>query len=109
MLPQLYRTNLSSQLTPAQLLTLEILVWLLQVHKQANGVTIGLKAISGGNYSNLWSKKSGLDIVNKTDKTIMLPELYRTKLKNQLSQAQYKTLEILVRICWSFYRRLLET
>jgi hypothetical protein len=34
MLPQLYRTNLSRQLTSAQLLTLEILVWLLQVHKQ---------------------------------------------------------------------------
>jgi hypothetical protein len=34
MLSQLYRTLLSSQLTPAQLLTLEILVWLLQVHKQ---------------------------------------------------------------------------
>jgi hypothetical protein len=34
MLPQLYRVPLSSQLTPAQLLTLEILVWLLQVHKQ---------------------------------------------------------------------------
>jgi hypothetical protein len=34
MLPKLYRNSLSSQLTPAQLITLEILVWLLQVHKQ---------------------------------------------------------------------------
>jgi len=34
MLPELYRTHLSSQLSQAQLLTLEILVWLLQVHKQ---------------------------------------------------------------------------
>ncbi|NJQ96592.1 MAG: IS4 family transposase [Hydrococcus sp. CSU_1_8] len=34
MLPEFYRTCLLSQLTPAQLLTLEILVWLLQVHKQ---------------------------------------------------------------------------
>jgi hypothetical protein len=34
MLPQLYRVPLSSQLTSAQLLTLEILVWLLQVYKQ---------------------------------------------------------------------------
>ena len=34
MLSQLYRTPLSSQLSHAQLLTLEILVWLLQVHKQ---------------------------------------------------------------------------
>lgn len=33
MLLELYRTLLSSQLTPAQFLTLEILVWLLQVHK----------------------------------------------------------------------------
>ncbi|MGH2413283.1 MAG: IS4 family transposase, partial [Microcystaceae cyanobacterium] len=34
MLPELYRTSLARQLTAAQLLTLEILVWLLQVHKQ---------------------------------------------------------------------------
>lgn len=34
MLPELYRTCLQSQLTPAQFLTLEILVWLLQVHRQ---------------------------------------------------------------------------
>jgi hypothetical protein len=34
MLPELYRIHLSSQLSQAQLLTLEILVWLLQVHKQ---------------------------------------------------------------------------
>jgi hypothetical protein len=34
MLPELYRTHLSNQLSQAQLLTLEILVWLLQVHKQ---------------------------------------------------------------------------
>jgi hypothetical protein len=34
MLLELYRSSLASQLTPAQLLTLEILVWLLQVHKQ---------------------------------------------------------------------------
>ncbi|GCL60623.1 transposase [Microcystis aeruginosa NIES-3807] len=33
MLPELYLTCLQSQLTPAQFLTLEILVWLLQVHK----------------------------------------------------------------------------
>jgi Transposase DDE domain len=33
MLPELYRTCLQSQLTPAQFLTLEILVCLLQVHK----------------------------------------------------------------------------
>ena len=33
MLPELYRIHLSSQLSQAQLLTLEILVWLLQVHK----------------------------------------------------------------------------
>jgi hypothetical protein len=32
MLPEFYRTNLSSQLSRSQLLTLEILVWLLQVH-----------------------------------------------------------------------------
>jgi hypothetical protein len=34
MLQKLYRTSLQSQLTSAQLLTLEILVWLLQAHKQ---------------------------------------------------------------------------
>jgi hypothetical protein len=34
MLPELYRIHLLSQLSQAQLLTLEILVWLLQVHKQ---------------------------------------------------------------------------
>ncbi|PSF34947.1 IS4 family transposase [Aphanothece hegewaldii CCALA 016] len=34
MLPELYRIHLSSQLNQAQLLTLEIIVWLLQVHKQ---------------------------------------------------------------------------
>lgn len=34
MLPELYRTCLQNQLTPAQFLTLEILVWLLQAHKQ---------------------------------------------------------------------------
>jgi hypothetical protein len=34
MLPEFYRTCLLSQLTPTQLLTLEILVWLLQVYKQ---------------------------------------------------------------------------
>ena len=34
MLPQLYRSSLKSQLNPAQLLTLEVLVWLIQVHKQ---------------------------------------------------------------------------
>jgi hypothetical protein len=41
-------------------------------------------------------KKIGLDIVSKSDKVIMLPELYRTSLKNQLSQAQFLTLEILI-------------
>jgi hypothetical protein len=34
MLPELYRTSLKNQLSQAQFLTLEILVWLLQVHKQ---------------------------------------------------------------------------
>lgn len=34
MLPELDRIHLSKQLTQAQLLTLEILVWLLQVYKQ---------------------------------------------------------------------------
>lgn len=34
MLPELYRIHLSNQLSQAQLLTLEILVWLLQVHKE---------------------------------------------------------------------------
>jgi hypothetical protein len=34
MLPELYRNCLSSQLTSAQYKTLEILVWLLQAHKQ---------------------------------------------------------------------------
>jgi Transposase DDE domain len=34
MLTELYRTHLKNQLSSAQLLTLEILVWLLQVHKQ---------------------------------------------------------------------------
>lgn len=34
MLPELYRTHLSNQINQAQLITLEILVWLLQVHKQ---------------------------------------------------------------------------
>jgi hypothetical protein len=34
MLPQLYRSSLKSQLNPAQLLTVEVLVWLIQVHKQ---------------------------------------------------------------------------
>jgi hypothetical protein len=34
MLTQLYRTCLRSKLNQAQFLTLEILVWLLQVHKQ---------------------------------------------------------------------------
>ncbi|WP_219888872.1 hypothetical protein [Chroococcidiopsis cubana] len=34
MLPQLYRTCLQSQLNPRLLLTVEVLVWLLQVHKQ---------------------------------------------------------------------------
>jgi hypothetical protein len=34
MLTELYRTRLKNQLSSAQLLTLEILVWLLQVHKQ---------------------------------------------------------------------------
>ena len=33
MLLELYRTYLQSQLTPAHFITLEILVWLLQVHK----------------------------------------------------------------------------
>ena len=33
-LPEFYNTCLSSYLSPSQLLTLEILVWLLQVHKQ---------------------------------------------------------------------------
>lgn len=34
MLPELYRSYLKNQLNPAQLLTLEVLVWLIQVHKQ---------------------------------------------------------------------------
>jgi hypothetical protein len=34
MLPEFYLTSLSSQLTASQLLTLEMLVWLLQFHKQ---------------------------------------------------------------------------
>ena len=34
MLSQLYRTSLLSKLSQSQLLTLEILVWLLQIHKQ---------------------------------------------------------------------------
>jgi hypothetical protein len=34
MLPELYRIHLSNQLSQAELLTLEILVWLLQAHKQ---------------------------------------------------------------------------
>jgi hypothetical protein len=34
MLPEFYRTNLLSQLSQSQLLTLEILVWLIQAHKQ---------------------------------------------------------------------------
>lgn len=34
MLPELYRTSLKNQLSQAQFLTLEILVWLLQAHKQ---------------------------------------------------------------------------
>jgi hypothetical protein len=34
MLPELYRNKLQNRLTRSQLLTLEILVWLLQVHKQ---------------------------------------------------------------------------
>jgi hypothetical protein len=34
MLLELYHTSLSSQLSPAQFVTLEILVWLLQAHKQ---------------------------------------------------------------------------
>jgi len=33
MLPELYRSHLAERLTKSQLLTLEILVWLLQVHK----------------------------------------------------------------------------
>jgi len=33
-LPEFYNTCLSSYLSPSQLLILEILVWLLQVHKQ---------------------------------------------------------------------------
>jgi hypothetical protein len=33
MLPEFYRSHLASRLTQSQLLTLEILVWLLQVHK----------------------------------------------------------------------------
>jgi hypothetical protein len=34
MLPQVYLTCFQSQLSAAELLTLEILVWLLQAHKQ---------------------------------------------------------------------------
>ena len=34
MLPELYLTPLHSQLSASQLLTLEMLVWLLQFHKQ---------------------------------------------------------------------------
>jgi len=34
MLPQFYRTCLQSRLSAAQLLTLEIVVWILQFHKQ---------------------------------------------------------------------------
>ena len=34
MLPQLYRYHLESQLNSTQLLTIEVLVWLIQVHKQ---------------------------------------------------------------------------
>ena len=33
MLPKLYRNHLKNRLKPAQLLTLKILVWLLQVHR----------------------------------------------------------------------------
>ena len=34
MLPQLYQTCLQNYLTPSQLVTLEMLIWLLQIHKQ---------------------------------------------------------------------------
>lgn len=34
MLPELYRSCLKSQLNAEQLLTIEVLVWLIQVHKQ---------------------------------------------------------------------------
>lgn len=34
MLPELYRTHLKNQLNPRLLLTIEVLVWLIQVHKQ---------------------------------------------------------------------------
>jgi hypothetical protein len=34
MLPQVYQTCFQSQLSANQCLTLEILIWLLQVHKQ---------------------------------------------------------------------------
>ncbi len=34
MLPELYRTHLKNQLNPRLLTTIEILVWLIQVHKQ---------------------------------------------------------------------------
>lgn len=40
MLPEFLRTCLQSQLTPAQFLTLEILVWLLQTHKQVKIETL---------------------------------------------------------------------
>ncbi len=34
MLPELYQKHLKTHLSSSQFLTLEILVWLLQVHKQ---------------------------------------------------------------------------
>jgi hypothetical protein len=46
MLSELYRTCLQSQLTPAQFLTLEILVWLLQAHRQVKIGSFGRQGIS---------------------------------------------------------------
>lgn len=34
MLPELYRSHLKNKLSPRLLLTIEVLVWLIQVHKQ---------------------------------------------------------------------------
>ena len=38
MLPEFYLTSLHSQLSASQLLTLEMLVWLLQFHKQVRAI-----------------------------------------------------------------------
>lgn len=41
-------------------------------------------------------KKDRSDFVNKTDKTKMLPEFYRSSLKSQLNLTQLLTVEVLV-------------